>query len=90
MTKRLVTYTIQEEKARLAFGAEIHGIDANCIDVISGHAIYFESDKNLDELFQILSATGIDGSVDEFFIFTVTNSGFGIGMKTVLERLKRE
>jgi hypothetical protein len=90
MTKRLVTYTIKQEKARLAFGAAINEIDQNCIDVISDHAIFFKSDKNLDDLFKILSNTGIDGSEDEFFIFTVTNSGFGIGMKNLIKRLQED
>jgi hypothetical protein len=88
MIKRLVTYTIKQEKARLAFGAAINEIDGHCIDVISDHAIYFESDRSLDELFKRLIETGIDGSEDEFFIFTVTDSGFGLGMKNLADRFE--
>ena len=79
MTKRLVAYSIQHEAARLAFGAAIAELDPNFREMISDHAIAFESDKNKDELFALLSATGIVPP-DEFFIFTVTDSGFGIGI----------
>ena len=79
MVKRLAIYTAEKAENRLAFGAAIRGIDENCVDAIDDHAFTFESDKTLDELFEILAATGIERPPDEFFILTLEKPFTGIG-----------
>jgi hypothetical protein len=77
MTKRLVVYFINQEKGRLAFGAAIHELDENCVEVIDKHSYAFRSDKSLKDIFKVLIESGFKAG--EFFIFDLTGSFTGIG-----------
>ena len=79
MNKKLVIYSIAKEKARLAFGAAIHEIDATCVDVIDSHSFAFKSNKKPQEIFKLLIDTGIEPP-DEIFILTLDKPFAGIGL----------
>ena len=78
MTKLLVIYSIQNEKARNSFETAIHTMDKDCVIVTQNHAYAFRSDKTPKELFHILGDTKIKCPPDDFVIFELGkfHSGF--------------
>jgi hypothetical protein len=77
MRKRLVVYSIKQEKARLAFGAAIHELDENPVEVIDNHSYAFKSAKSPEEIFKVLIESGFKAG--EFFVFDLAGSFTGIG-----------
>jgi hypothetical protein len=82
MTKRLIVFNIKKEKTRMAFAAAINVINEASIEIIDQHAIAFESNKTLKEIFKIILNTGIECPQDEFFVLTLDRPFTGVGMTT--------
>ena len=80
MQKRIAVCSIADEARLLAFGAAVHELDENCVEIIDGHAFVFRSDKNKNELHRILVSESIQVG-DEVWILSLGEDFTGNGIE---------